>query len=70
MDLATFNWLLTDAGQALLAEAMAADLSAGARLQELERLRRHTTPERAGRRQVLAGIRDVLHARGARAGLW
>src|SRR5438874_39120 len=47
MDLETFNWLLSADGQALLAEAMAADLAESARLQKLERLRRLATPERA-----------------------
>jgi predicted RNA methylase len=67
MDLATFNWLLTDAGQALLAEAMAADLSAGARLQELERLRRRTTPERAAAAYEIAVLRQRAAAKFARA---
>ena len=47
MDLDTFRWLLTEPGQALLAEAEAGDLGEAAQLRELTRLRRLATPERA-----------------------
>src|SRR5689334_16575220 len=57
MELETFNWLLSDPGQALLAEAMASDLSESARLRELTRLRRSTTPERAGAAYEIALLR-------------
>ncbi|HJZ46418.1 MAG TPA: SAM-dependent methyltransferase, partial [Roseiflexaceae bacterium] len=57
MDLETFNWLLTDAGQALLAEAMASDLSDAAQLRELTRLRRLASPERAAAVFEIARLR-------------
>jgi SAM-dependent methyltransferase len=57
MDLETFNWLLTDAGQALLAEASARDLSDAAQLRELTHLRRHATPERAAAAFEIARLR-------------
>jgi SAM-dependent methyltransferase len=57
MELETFNWLLSDPGQALLAEAMASDLSESARLRELTRLRRSTTPERASAAYEIALLR-------------
>ena len=57
MDLETFNWLLTSAGQALLAEAMACDLSNAAQLRELTRLRRQATPERAAAAYEIALLR-------------
>src|SRR5689334_3863247 len=57
MDLETFNWLLTAAGQALLAEAMASDLSDAAQLRELTHLRRLAAPERAAAAFELARLR-------------
>ncbi len=57
MDLETFNWLLTSAGQALLAEAMACDLSDAAQLRELTRLRRQATPDRAAAAYEIAVLR-------------
>ena len=57
MDLDTFNWLLTDAGQALLAEAIASDLGDAAQLRELERLRRLAPPERAAAAYETAWLR-------------
>ena len=57
MDLETFNWLLTGAGQALLAEAMACDLSEAARLRELTRLRQRSTPDRAAAAYEIALLR-------------
>ncbi len=57
MDLETFNWLLSADGQALLAEAMASDLSDAAQLRELTRLRRQATPERAAAAFEIARLR-------------
>jgi SAM-dependent methyltransferase len=57
VDLDTFNWLLTDAGQALLAEASASDLSDAAQLRELTRLRRQARPERAAAAFEIARLR-------------
>jgi methylase of polypeptide subunit release factors len=57
MNLETFNWLLTTDGQALLAEAMANDLSDAAQLRELMRLRRLATPERASAAYEIAVLR-------------
>jgi SAM-dependent methyltransferase len=57
MNLETFSWLLTSAGQALLAEAMACDLSDAAQLRELTRLRRLATPERATAAYEIAVLR-------------
>jgi predicted RNA methylase len=68
MDLETFNWLLTDAGQALLAEAQAGDLSAPARLRELTRLRRMATPERAAAAYEIALLRVRAAAKFSHAG--
>jgi SAM-dependent methyltransferase len=67
MDLATFNWLLTAEGQALLAEAMAADLSEGARLHELTRLRRLAAPEQAAAAYETALLRRRAAAKFSRA---
>ncbi|MEO7910451.1 MAG: methyltransferase domain-containing protein, partial [Roseiflexaceae bacterium] len=57
MDLETFRWLLTSAGQALLAEAMISDLRDAAQLRELTRLRRQATPERAAAAYEIAVLR-------------
>jgi hypothetical protein len=57
MDLTTFQWLLTEAGQALLTRAEAADLSDAAQLRELERLRRMATPEQAAAAYEMARLR-------------
>src|SRR5436309_3641548 len=68
MDLETFNWLLSAAGQALLAEAMAGDHAEGARLQELTRLRRLATPTRAAAAYEIAQLRRRAAAKFTRAG--
>ena len=68
MDLNTFNWLLTDAGQALLAEAIASDLGDAAQLRELERLRRLAPPERAAAAYETAWLRRRAAAKFANAG--
>ena len=71
MDLETFSWLLTSAGQALLAEALACDLSDAAQLRELTRLRRHATPERAAAAYEIAVLRRRAAAKfGAAAALY
>jgi SAM-dependent methyltransferase len=57
MNLETFGWLLSDAGQALLADAEAGDLRDAARLASLERLRRLATPERAAAAYEIAVLR-------------
>jgi SAM-dependent methyltransferase len=57
MNLETFTWLLSSDGQALLAEAMASDLSDAAQLRELTRLRRQATPERAAAAYEIAVLR-------------
>src|SRR5262245_4549212 len=67
MDLATFNWLLGDAGQALLAAATAGDLGEPARLRELTRLRRMATPERAAAAYEIALLRARAAAKFGRA---
>ncbi|MBK9944967.1 MAG: class I SAM-dependent methyltransferase [Kouleothrix sp.] len=67
MDLATFNWLLSDAGQALIAAAAAGDLSEGARLRELTRLRRLADPARAAAAYELARLRRHAAAKFAGA---
>jgi SAM-dependent methyltransferase len=63
VDLETFNWLLSSDGQALLAEAMAGDLSDAARLRELTRLRRRATPERAAAAYEIAVLRRRAQAK-------
>jgi SAM-dependent methyltransferase len=68
MDLATFNWLLTDAGQALLAQAQAGELSDAARLRELTHLRRFATPEQAAAAYESAWLRRRASAKFSRAG--
>ncbi len=67
MDLETFSWLLTDPGQALLAEALAGDLSEPARLRELTRLRRMATPERAAAAYEIAMLRVRAAAKFSQA---
>ena len=57
MDLATFDWLLSADGQALLALASAADLSAAAQLAVLQRLRRHAPAEYAAAAYEMALLR-------------
>jgi SAM-dependent methyltransferase len=57
MNLETFSWLLSSDGRALLAEAMASDLSNAAQLRELTRLRRQATPERAAAAYEIAALR-------------
>ncbi len=67
MDIETFNWLLTDAGQALLAEAMRSDLAEAARLRTLEALRRRATPERAAAAYETALLRRRARPKFSRA---
>jgi SAM-dependent methyltransferase len=67
MDLETFNWLLTADGQALLAEALASNLTETAQLQTLTVLRRHTSPERAAAAYETALLRDRAAAKFSRA---
>src|SRR5262245_26751522 len=67
MDLETFSWLLTDAGQVLLAEALAGDLSEPAQLRELTRLRRMATPERAAAAYEIALLRVRAAAKFSQA---
>jgi hypothetical protein len=57
MDSATFAWLLTPAGQEVLAIAANADLRAGAHLRVLEQLRRYATPAQASAAYELALVR-------------
>lgn len=57
MDLVTFRWLLTDAGQSLLHEATVGDLSDATRLHAIERLRRHATREQAAAAYETAWLR-------------
>ncbi len=57
LDLATFAWALSEPGQALLAETMAADLGPAGELRAMERLRRVATPERAAAIYELAWLR-------------
>jgi hypothetical protein len=68
MDVDTFNWLLTDAGQALLVEAQAGDLSEPARLRELTRLRRLAPPERAAAAYEIAQLRARASTKFSLAG--
>jgi SAM-dependent methyltransferase len=61
MDLLSLHWLLSPAGQAVLAAAEALDLSDAGRLASIERLRRLATPEQA----VAAFETAVLRRRAA-----
>jgi hypothetical protein len=63
MDLATFEWLLTPDGQALLAQAMDADLSESARLATVERLRRLAGAERGAAVYEIALLRQRASAK-------
>ena len=67
MNLDTFNWLLTDDGQALLASAQAGDLSEPARLRELTRLRRAAGAEQAAAAYETARLRRQAATKFARA---
>jgi SAM-dependent methyltransferase len=67
VDLETFSWLLTDAGQELLAEAMRSDLSEGARLRTIHHLRRQATPERAAAAYETALLRRRAASKFSRA---
>jgi SAM-dependent methyltransferase len=67
MDLDTFNWLLTDEGQALVAAAQAGDLSDAGRLGELTRLRRLAAPDRAAAAYEIAWLRRRAAAKFANA---
>src|SRR4051794_34729015 len=67
MDLDTFEWLLSDAGQALLAEATTGDLGDDAQLRELTRLRRLATPERAAAAYEIARLRRHAAAKFSNA---
>lgn len=68
MNLETFSWLLSEAGQALLAEAAAGDLSEAAQLRELTRLRRLASPERAAAAYEQALLRRRAAAKFSQAG--
>jgi SAM-dependent methyltransferase len=57
MDLITFAWLLTNAGQELLRDADLSNFSDAARLQDVERLRRRATPEQAAAAYETAWLR-------------
>lgn len=57
MDLQTFNWLLSDAGQAVLAQVQAGDLSDSAQLQTLTHLRRSATAAQAAAAYETARLR-------------
>jgi SAM-dependent methyltransferase len=57
MDLITFSWLLTNAGQELLLDAGLSDFSDAARLHAVERLRRRATPEQAAAAYETAWLR-------------
>ena len=61
MELTTLHWLLTAEGQALLAELAVREVAATDTLREVERLRRHVTPERARAALEMALLRR--HAR-------
>lgn len=67
MDIETFHWLLSDAGQQLLAEATPSERADGTHLRELERLRRHTTPDRAAAAYEIALLRLRARAKFSRA---
>ncbi|NCC33013.1 MAG: SAM-dependent methyltransferase, partial [Chloroflexia bacterium] len=62
MDLATFSWLLTSTGQAVLAELTPRLTGEATVLPELERLRRLCTPE-----QARAAVETVQLRQRARA---
>lgn len=57
MDLATFDWLLSPAGQAVLEELADRPLEADTLLREAERLRRHVTAEQAQAALEIAWLR-------------
>ena len=63
MDLATFAWLLTAAGQRLIAAAMASDLAENSQLQVLTQLRRAASAERAAAAYDLALVRQRAAAK-------
>jgi SAM-dependent methyltransferase len=67
VNLDAFNWLLTDAGQALLGAAQSGDLSDAGRLRELTRLRRLAAPERAAAAYEIAWVRRRAAAKFANA---
>jgi SAM-dependent methyltransferase len=67
MDLETFNWLLTAEGQALLAEALASNLSETAQLHALTLLRRHASPGHAAAAYETALLRSRAAAKFSRA---
>lgn len=67
MNLATFDWLLTPAGQALLAEAQRGLLSEPTRLSELEHLRRLAAPDYAAAAYETAWLRRRAAGRFRRA---
>ena len=69
--LETFNWLLSDDGQVLLAAAQGGDLSDAGRLRALELLRRQATPERAAAAYEIAWLRGRAAAKfGGAAGMY
>lgn len=67
MDLDTFRWLLSADGQALLAQAMAGDLSDAARLATLTQLRRQASPTQAAAAYETAWLRKRAVGKFARA---
>jgi len=68
MDLDTFHWLLGDAGQRLLSQATASDLSDAGRLSTLSHLRRGATPFQAAAAYETAWLRQRASTKFARAG--
>ena len=67
MNLETFRWLLSPAGQALLAEAMHCDLRESERLRVLTQLRKHATAEQAAAAYDTALLRQRAASKFARA---
>ena len=67
MDLDTFHWLLGDAGQRLLSQAMASDLSDAGRLTTLSALRKSATPAQAAAAYETAWLRHRAVSKFAHA---
>ena len=67
MNLEAFRWLLSPAGQALLAEAMQGDLREGERLRVLTHLRKHATAEQVAAAYETAWLRQRAVSKFARA---
>ena len=68
MELVTFHWLLSDAGQHLLSQATASDLSDAGRLATLTQLRRGATPLQAAAAYETAWLRHRAIPKFSRAG--